>query len=845
MEVPGTTTVVSGLSALLINKANAGIIKASAKYYSEKEFHAYQLLTVFAHKVVENNGPNRLRGEVFSQPNIYRAFAIVRSSVPARIDGRDQYPQELLDAERDYFSDELEHVRDWITPPQEIDEGRRRPRIIPGVRVTLPALCSTVIEAEKARAMASTFSNFLKYSTPSHQAFYLRGKYAGLTKANAKQLVKNLGISTEERLEMAKKAYRKYWEAKPFVVQRELWAAERVQPRDEAVIVEIRVRYQARCLEVVQAIQAMEMDPEIALPYLISENKLDEKKHYLSQFNEMLPRPFISLSRILQIELPLIAETNAQDEILRYRYRMLLSLDENPDPQVKRNDLTPLTGFGLKYIQVDKGDLAHLAPRIPNPAPNHGAGYRAQVLEPSGPDVEFSDLAPKVFHASKLRSFLRRDLMLGRSVLVNGISAHLRIVTPAQHAQAEAGFAQAAAVRRGAEPREYVPMQVRGEGVQVQGRLDALARKEAKERAKYVYPADAELVFGDPGIRNIFGLVRAVRHNGYMVPGKPWVISGGSYYWETGIRDRVNFANRTKQEEDRENDAFKAASTAVTEARTKTAHYANCLAALKTRGAAYRTMFKFYGQDKLARIPFSNYQETQKFLAKTHKDICPTKKHILILGDGTFADSVKGLPPAVVKKITRYLISHGVDVRFVDEFRSSLLHCMYPYPVMMGLLKWIVKKKMKNGKVRRSLYRVHGLLQASVPGNPSLVNRDKNAPQNIMSTFVERSAMEGRGEVTPEFTHAVKNEDLYRPPACFYRYYTKRNGRRGYECVRPPFPPHVEPPPPPPPPLGPPPPRPPPFRRPPPGQPPPPFGPLPPPPPPPPFGPPHAVLGPQ
>ncbi len=76
MDEPGTTTVVSGLSALLINKANAGIIKASAIYYSEKEYHVYQFLTVFAHKVIENNGPTRLRGEVFSQTNIQRAFAI-------------------------------------------------------------------------------------------------------------------------------------------------------------------------------------------------------------------------------------------------------------------------------------------------------------------------------------------------------------------------------------------------------------------------------------------------------------------------------------------------------------------------------------------------------------------------------------------------------------------------------------------------------------------------------------------------------------------------------------------------------------------------------------------------
>ena len=436
MEVPGTTTVVSGLSALLINKANAGIIKASAIYYSEKEYHAYQLLTVFAHKVVENNGPNRLRGEVFSLLNISRAFAIVRSSVPGRIDGRDLYPQELLDAERDYFSDQLEHVRNWITPRQEVREvGRRLPRIIEGVPLPLPELRGVVIENEKARAMATTFSNFLKYSTPSHQAFYLRGKYAGLTKADAKQLVKILGISTEERLEMAKKAYRKHWEAKPFLIERQLWVAERAQPRDEAVIAELRVRYRDKCVEVVQAIEAMELDPLIALPFLISENKLDEKKHYFSQLNEMLPRPFISLSRILEIELLLIAPTNAQDEILRYRYRMLQSLDTNPDPQVKRFDLTPLTGFGLKYIQVDKGDLAHLAPRIPNPAPHHGAGYHAQILEPSGPGVEFSDLAPKVFYASKLRSFLRRDLMLGRSVLVNGISAHVRIVLPAQHAR--------------------------------------------------------------------------------------------------------------------------------------------------------------------------------------------------------------------------------------------------------------------------------------------------------------------------------------------------------------------------------------------------------------------------
>ena len=215
MEEPGTTTVVTGLSSLLINKDNARIIKSSADYYSEKEFHAYQLLTVFARIVAMDDGPHRLQGEVFSPTNICRVFSIVRSARLAMENAHDLYPDQLLQAEQHYLTNQLEHVRDWIMPPREVYEvGRRRPIIIPGVPLPLPDLRGAIIEAEKARAMATTFNNFLKYSTPSHQGFYLRGKYAGLTKANAKQLVKILGISIEERLEMARKVHRKCWEAR-------------------------------------------------------------------------------------------------------------------------------------------------------------------------------------------------------------------------------------------------------------------------------------------------------------------------------------------------------------------------------------------------------------------------------------------------------------------------------------------------------------------------------------------------------------------------------------------------------------------------------------------------------
>ena len=170
------------------------------------------------------------------------------------------YPDQLHQTERAYFRDQLDHIRDWIIPPQEIrEENLRRPRIIPGVRLALPDLRGAVIETEKARAMATAFSNFLKYSTPSHRGFYLRRKYPGLKKAYAKQAVKRVGISIEERLEMAKEAHQKCWEAKPFLMQRDLWTAKRVQRRDYAIIAEL--------------------SPLLALPFLTSEIKLDEKKH--------------------------------------------------------------------------------------------------------------------------------------------------------------------------------------------------------------------------------------------------------------------------------------------------------------------------------------------------------------------------------------------------------------------------------------------------------------------------------------------------------------------------------------------------------------------------------------
>jgi hypothetical protein len=144
-----------------------------------------------------------------------------------------------------------------------------------------------------------------------------------------------------------------------------------------------------------------------------------------------------------------------------------------------------------------------------------------------------------------------------------------------------------------------------------------------------------EYVAADPGMVNPLTWTKAVRPQdpggSLTASKKSFTVSTASYYHDTGIKPRVVESNLLKKTEEKQNPEFRNASAAVAVALTKTVNPAALLSALQTRGRCFRTMYAFYGQDDLARVRFTNYSSSLRFLEELKKKICPDKRFVLLV----------------------------------------------------------------------------------------------------------------------------------------------------------------------------------------------------------------------
>ena len=85
-------------------------------------------------------------------------------------------------------------------------------------------------------------------------------------------------------------------------------------------------------------------------------------------------------------------------------------------------------------------------------------------------------------------------------------------------------------------------------------------------------------------------------------------------------------------------------------------------------------MCAFHGAERVARIRFANYICKQKIMAKLVNQVLPTTSHILVVGDGQFQSSMKGLPSGVSNAFVKKC-SETHKLIFTTEFRKSILDC--------------------------------------------------------------------------------------------------------------------------------------------------------------------------
>jgi hypothetical protein len=254
----------------------------------------------------------------------------------------------------------------------------------------------------------------------------------------------------------------------------------------------------------------------------------------------------------------------------------------------------------------------------------------------------------------------------------------------------------------------------------------ALPKRKEKIKPEVILPPGAVCIGLDTGIKNIAGVAREddIDH--------PFTLSTASYRHATGAKRRERELASAEKTARLENRNFAAAELAVKDARTKTSDFQLLKEAVQTRGRQYRTLYAFYGAEKLARHRFLNYIGSQREMHKLVRKVAPNKTDVLVVGDADFGSVRKGLPAGVAGKFIKQCLNElGKErVIFADEFRSSCLDS-----VTKTLMYHPPKEEAvsKNGK--RYLRRIYGLYQSSASGYSHLWNRDCNAARNIVMNF--------------------------------------------------------------------------------------------------------------
>lgn len=183
--------------------------------------------------------------------------------------------------------------------------------------------------------------------------------------------------------------------------------------------------------------------------------------------------------------------------------------------------------------------------------------------------------------------------------------------------------------------------------------------------------------------------------------------------------------------------AFRAAEEIVNAARTKTTDIEVLTGALRARGGAFEALHAVWGSEAVVRGRFHVYMATQKTLLAMVRLVAPDESHVVVLGDADFCCTMKGQPAGVAGRFARALVRQLGKRRVVeqDEFRTSKLDSRPGHVPLVGLPK---QGEFVNKMGRAYVPRVHGILQAPVPGNSVTWNRDVNAAINIVNLFKYR-----------------------------------------------------------------------------------------------------------
>ncbi len=250
---------------------------------------------------------------------------------------------------------------------------------------------------------------------------------------------------------------------------------------------------------------------------------------------------------------------------------------------------------------------------------------------------------------------------------------------------------------------------------------------------------DDRLLFSDNGRVNIIYCIEVLPDDTI----KKYILTRKQYYQESGMTD----ANKKINHWNNEDPKLKEALVALSKCTTRTTTLNEFLEYLKTVKKYYNVLWKQYTSKKWAKLRLKLYSGKQRTFAKFFSTIKGNDNRVtkLICGDGGFASSAKNELSCPTTRVIREAKKY-FDVLFVDEYRTSAVHCetktqmrKVGYKMNERLLnKENLRRDSEHQKTLESIKNIRnirGLYCHDSDKGSKLINRDFNAAKNIRMLY--------------------------------------------------------------------------------------------------------------
>jgi hypothetical protein len=214
------------------------------------------------------------------------------------------------------------------------------------------------------------------------------------------------------------------------------------------------------------------------------------------------------------------------------------------------------------------------------------------------------------------------------------------------------------------------------------------------------------------------------------------------------ICDKINKITKIQ------NKTVKEYETELAKHSSKTVDYNKFIEYCSIKNKVNKVLYEHYTKEVFRKLKLNRYINTQKSESKMIKNLQnkygKPEECLLVVGDWSKEDNMKGKETVISKKIKKIFTQHKYKIYLIDEFRTSKLCHKCSCECENFLYRESKKPKDKDKKTGKQIIKqVWGLKKCSNPKCEMIHNRDKNACLNMYKII--KNIMNGK-ERPKEYT---------------------------------------------------------------------------------------------